>query len=186
MRPSPQRHPVAILRTIAGLGQKQLADLVGKSTPTIQSVELGKLPLSPGLAATLEEKTGACGAWMLAGDPSAPAIDKFGQPFTRETYERHQAALGKVDQITPGDIQNALVTIFENAEQRGTGAAFKLDAARAINDLAKTYGCRMQPLSGVTLGSLAPLVKQENVTVVPIDVPEEKKASSKKPQKKSR
>ena len=56
MRRSPLRHPLAILRTTIGLTQKEMADLVDRTPSTIQSVELGKLPLSEDLAMLIAEE----------------------------------------------------------------------------------------------------------------------------------
>ena len=58
MRPSPQRHTLAVLRTLIGLTQKEMAQLLDCSTPTIQAIELGKLKLSLDLAQRVQFQTG--------------------------------------------------------------------------------------------------------------------------------
>ena len=72
MRRSPLRHPLAILRTTIGLTQKEMADLVNRAPSTIQSVELGKLPLSEDLAMLIAEATGVDPGWLLEEDPTTP------------------------------------------------------------------------------------------------------------------
>ncbi len=101
MRQSPLRHPLAILRTTIGLTQQQMGDLVGRAARTIQSIELGQLPLSEELALRLAEATGVDEAWLFAGDPKAPprkglALLQAGRGhgvYTREDYEYHRAYL---------------------------------------------------------------------------------------------
>ena len=73
MRPSPLRHPLAVLRYIIGLGQQDLADLCGCSRPTIQAVELLKLRLSKNLAIKIADATGVNVAWLLDSNPNVPA-----------------------------------------------------------------------------------------------------------------
>jgi DNA-binding XRE family transcriptional regulator len=99
MRPSPLKHPVAILRKVIGLGQKELADLCNCSTRTIQAVELVKLPLSESLATRIARATGARLEWLLAGDVSVPptpgtSVTPFfclGEAYTKDVFERHRA-----------------------------------------------------------------------------------------------
>jgi transcriptional regulator with XRE-family HTH domain len=91
MRPSPLRHPLAVLRQIIGLGQKQLAEHVGKSTPTIQAIELGKLKLSETLAARIEEETGVSAGWLLNGDVDRPIEHRSGAAYHKDDYELARA-----------------------------------------------------------------------------------------------
>jgi transcriptional regulator with XRE-family HTH domain len=91
MRPSSLQHVVAILRTTAGLTQKELADLAGCSSPTIQSVEIGRLQLSEALAQRLADHTGVPVGWLLRNDTRQPIQDRRGRPYTRATYEQWQA-----------------------------------------------------------------------------------------------
>ena len=72
MRPSPLRHPVAVLRILIGINQRELADLCACSPRTIQAVELLKLPLSTNLAQKISAATGVSLEWLLDGDCEAP------------------------------------------------------------------------------------------------------------------
>lgn len=91
MRPSPFRHPLAVLRGILQLGQREMGVLAGCSRATIQAVELLSLKLSEELAVRISQATGASEAWLLQGDPNLPAIDVHGEPYTRETFENLRA-----------------------------------------------------------------------------------------------
>jgi transcriptional regulator with XRE-family HTH domain len=98
MKPSPMRHPLAVLRQILQMSQTQLGELCGNSGRTIQAVELGKLALSEGLALRIAQATGVSVEWLLSGDPKAPA--KADCPsgslspnaeYTYEVFEAHRA-----------------------------------------------------------------------------------------------
>jgi transcriptional regulator with XRE-family HTH domain len=72
MRHSPLLHPLAVLRILIQLTQKELGDFVNRAARTIQSIELRKLPLTEELALRIAEATGVDEAWLFAGDPSIP------------------------------------------------------------------------------------------------------------------
>lgn len=93
MRPSPQRHTLAVLRTLIGFTQKELAQILECSTPTVQAVELGKLKLSLDLAERVHFQTGVCTEWLLADDVSQPPVSPQGKPYTKARFEEMQAAL---------------------------------------------------------------------------------------------
>lgn len=93
MRPSPYRHPIAILRKEIGLLQKELASLVGRSPRTIQGIELLKAPLTMGLAEEISRQTGVSVAWLMKGNIDIPPYDTSGAPYSKATYELAQANL---------------------------------------------------------------------------------------------
>jgi transcriptional regulator with XRE-family HTH domain len=68
------RHTLAILRRALRLTQTELAELAGCSPPTIQSIELLRLKLPPGLGAKIALATGASLDWLLgeANQPMPP------------------------------------------------------------------------------------------------------------------
>jgi transcriptional regulator with XRE-family HTH domain len=78
MRVSPLRHPLAILRTIIRLTQKEMADLVQRSPRTIQAIELGQLPLSEELAMVIAQETGIDAGWLLEKNPATPPREGLG------------------------------------------------------------------------------------------------------------
>ena len=93
MRPSPQRHTLAVLRTLIGFTQKEMAQILECSVPTVQAVELGKLKLSIDLAQRVHFQTGASTEWLLADDVSKPPESGMGKPYTKAFFEEFQAAL---------------------------------------------------------------------------------------------
>ena len=104
MRPSPLRHPLAVLRQIIGLTQKDFAKLVGKSTTTIQAIELGKLQLRR--SGRQNQRGNRGGSKMVAGGRrlkppvSEEPVTKertLELEFTKKYFERWRA-----DQIKEG------------------------------------------------------------------------------------
>ena len=97
MKLSPLRTPLAVLREFVSresgqhFGQKQLADLIGRSTATVQAIELGKLALSQDLAAVIEAKTGVSADWLLAGNLRRPMTNTYGARFTLDDFDLHRA-----------------------------------------------------------------------------------------------
>lgn len=104
MRRSPYRHPLAVLRLGLGLGQKEMARLLGCSVATVQAIELKRLALSGRLAQAASDQTSVSAEWLLGGDPSVPPVTAAGEPFTVEKYEARQASL-----LPPGGPQHALL-----------------------------------------------------------------------------
>ncbi len=93
MRRSPQRHTLAVLRILIGFTQKEMAQILECSVPTIQAVELGKLKLSMDLAQRVHFQTGASTEWLLADDVSKPALTEEGMACTKEMFEARQASM---------------------------------------------------------------------------------------------
>ena len=91
MRVSPQSHTLAVLRSLIGLTQKEMAVVLHCSTPTIQAIELGRLKLSEKLAGMVSLKTGINLAWLLKNDVNQPPIDIKGKAYTKETFEQFQS-----------------------------------------------------------------------------------------------
>ena len=86
MRRSPLQHPLAVLRTAIGLGQKEFGKMVGRHWRTIQSIELGSLPLSAKLADRICEETGVGFHWLMKGDAAAPMVDDVGLRWKPDRY----------------------------------------------------------------------------------------------------
>jgi hypothetical protein len=80
------KHPVAVLRTQIGLGQRDFGKLVGRSWRAIQSVELGTLPLSTKLAERICEETSVGFRWLMKGDADAPIVDDRGSRWKADLY----------------------------------------------------------------------------------------------------
>jgi transcriptional regulator with XRE-family HTH domain len=92
MRPSAKRHPLAVLRLTLGL-QKEMADLVGCATITLQSIESGKRPLKENLAEHIAAVTGVDLYWLLEGDPNEPIVSDDLTPYTRRHFEERKEIL---------------------------------------------------------------------------------------------
>jgi DNA-binding XRE family transcriptional regulator len=82
------RHSCAHLRLALGrMTQKELAALAGCAESTIQSIEVGKLKLSPALAFKISRATGVNYSWLLADDVTRPIINHLGAPYSAADYE---------------------------------------------------------------------------------------------------
>jgi transcriptional regulator with XRE-family HTH domain len=103
MRLSPKRHPLAVLRILLKLCQKELGDLALCSKATVQAVELGKLRLSEDLAGRIASATGVNVEWLLNGDPSIPPQAYDGGEYTLEKFEFYRA-----NTSSPGRLSTAL------------------------------------------------------------------------------
>ena len=93
MRLSPHRHTLAVLRTLLGLTQKEMAEIAERSRPTIQAIELGKLPLSFDAAQRIHFGTGVSQDWLMANDVTKAPVTDDGHPYTRAHFDERRAAL---------------------------------------------------------------------------------------------
>jgi hypothetical protein len=115
----------AVLRSILGIKDLEMAEMLGKSLGAINSVESGRLKLSPALAKKMWHETGISPTWLLNGDPTAPPVSADGQPFTSATFRRAQAEKIPYDQPHPIFRNNdalgfcaRLIAILESASAR--------------------------------------------------------------------
>jgi transcriptional regulator with XRE-family HTH domain len=136
MRNSPLRHTLAVLRTTIGLTQKEMAELVGRSTRTIQAIELGQLSLGEDLALRIGEATGVDVNWLLDGNPDVPPIRgitalglgfKIGE-YSKKDFESHRAFIE-----TPA-ASNEEVEAFhaKPAKRKATYAMMPSPVAKAV------------------------------------------------------
>lgn len=90
---SKPKHVVVLLREFLRKKQPDFAELIGCSTATIQSVELGpkRLKLSDELAHRIVTATGVSLQWLLDNDLRAPMRDRFGEPYMVMTFDNLQA-----------------------------------------------------------------------------------------------
>ena len=94
MRRSPQSHTLAVLRILVGLTQKEMAEALECSAPTIQAIELGKLKMSERLAELCSLKTGIGLNWLLKNDVTQQPVDVAGRAYTKSTFDDYQAHAG--------------------------------------------------------------------------------------------
>ena len=64
------------LRDFLRLEQRQRGLLVGRSRHTIESIEQGRLKLSPKLALEISQACGIDSGWLLSNDPSLPMVNR--------------------------------------------------------------------------------------------------------------
>jgi transcriptional regulator with XRE-family HTH domain len=85
------RHPLAVLRRIANLAQKELAHIAGVETVTIQKIESCRRRLTPELGLRISNQTGVSCEWLLKGDPRVPPVTDGGpDPYTASHYSYRQ------------------------------------------------------------------------------------------------
>ncbi len=148
MRPSPQRHTVAVLRQIIGLGQKELAELVECSRPTIQAVELGKLKLSDKLASRIARETGISLKWLMDDNVNAPPVERDGDPYSRQVFERVQSNVlfqdaGVVDGLVRMSLvlnTSRIAAILLAAYKRGKFPLCSYKLGKALEELSDEFG----------------------------------------------
>jgi transcriptional regulator with XRE-family HTH domain len=159
MRPSPFRHPLAVLRHITGISQKEMAALVGRTPATVQAIELGKLALSEQLALKIALETGVAVRWLLNGDPSVAPFSDDRPIFSDETgnfskadFERRRAdrAAGRSGWseliFFPG-VAGARVTAIEHAAVEHPNrniAAYRI--SKFLEGLEKEFGLSKEHL----------------------------------------
>jgi transcriptional regulator with XRE-family HTH domain len=96
------RHVLGQVRLQAGLSQSDLAKILGCAAVTVQKIEQGNLGLSEELAAKVEEELGVSAAWLLANDPTQPALTPRGGLWTVNHYEFAQGSRHVVTETKPG------------------------------------------------------------------------------------
>jgi transcriptional regulator with XRE-family HTH domain len=95
MRPSKNKHPLAVIRTLHNMGQKEVASICGKSTRTVQSIELGNFNITEQIALKLSNYFNVDLAWLMNADPNAPILNKQGKPYDklRDFNKNHRELL---------------------------------------------------------------------------------------------
>ncbi len=74
-----------------GMTIKDFAQVIGRSTHTVNSLESGRLDLSPELAATISRKTGVFFGWLLDETKHGPPVNPDMKAMTGEDFERNLA-----------------------------------------------------------------------------------------------
>ena len=150
MRLSPLRHTLAVLRTVIGITQKEMAALLECSTATIQAIELGKLKLSEKLAEKIVLKTAVDLGWMMNNEPTRPPVTGKGHPYSKDLFEDFQAGSRLAAQnhdvglITSGQVVQetivrlAAITLHTYKSNQLPLFAYKL--LKSFEDLEKQFG----------------------------------------------
>ncbi|MFF2644222.1 Scr1 family TA system antitoxin-like transcriptional regulator [Streptomyces niveus] len=108
---------VALFREVAGLTQGQLAERAVVHTETIASVEQGRRPLKPDLAALLDQVLSTKGALATAVE-NMPEIDRY-PTWAAAFIDQEQEAIAissYENQVVPGLLQteNYAYAVFQN------------------------------------------------------------------------
>jgi transcriptional regulator with XRE-family HTH domain len=122
MPASSKKSCLAIVRSVAEITQKELAELVDCAPVTVQSIELGKLRLSQRLAKRIELQTGASLEWLLQNDYTVPptcARDR-GQPYTKRIYQMARAEISD-PRTDPADLDFAEAVLTSAVHQLAAG-----------------------------------------------------------------
>jgi transcriptional regulator with XRE-family HTH domain len=80
------------LRTFLGKEQREMAVIAGCSRHTVESIEQGRLKLSPRLATEIAEATAIDSSWLLANDQSLPMVTRAGAAYSVKAFELAQDA----------------------------------------------------------------------------------------------
>jgi transcriptional regulator with XRE-family HTH domain len=89
----PAHHTLAIFRKTIGFSQKEMAELLGCSRETIQSIERGRRRLNPGLARRAELMTNVSSKWLRANDTSKPPLTREGTGYSEAVFAHSKAVL---------------------------------------------------------------------------------------------
>ncbi len=142
MRLSLLKHTLAVLRTTLKLGQKEMAELIGCSTPTIQAIEHGKLKLSEKLGQEIAFKTGVSFEWLMANDVDKPIVEKYGDKFTYEYYVEQKVALIPVSPGTlfyTGVLMGQLFRAMLVAMEKNQFGLFNWRLQNAVQSVIKDF-----------------------------------------------
>jgi transcriptional regulator with XRE-family HTH domain len=122
MPASAKKSCLAVLRNIAGITQRELAEMVDCAPITVQSIELGKLRLSERLARRIALQTGADLDWLMAGDYKTPPTcpREAGEPYSKRHYQMTRAEIAD-PRTDPFDLAHAENVLADAARQLAGG-----------------------------------------------------------------
>jgi hypothetical protein len=89
------KHVLSVMRKIIGASLNDSKEVLGFAPDTIKSIQSGRLPFSEQAALVVSHKTGVSCKWLLAMDGSKPPETESGERFTKETFDKHEAARDK-------------------------------------------------------------------------------------------
>jgi len=104
------------MRSVAGLTQQQLADLLRCSRMSIQQIESGKLRMSHKMAEKISLHTGVSMNWLLANQYRVPPVWQRDseQPYTREAFKltRAEVSRPRINPLDVGFLENVLAVAY--------------------------------------------------------------------------
>ena len=147
MRTSLKKTTPAVLRSILGIKDVEMAELLDCSNSTIHSVESGRLKLSDSLALKMSLVTGVNVDWLLRGDTSKPPTTIHHHPYSRSEFEHW--LLSKTETLRVNKTERAmdiveyfaqLRAILESANKRGDYIMARYKVRMAIEALRDQFG----------------------------------------------
>jgi DNA-binding XRE family transcriptional regulator len=145
MRTSLKKTTAAVLRSIIGIKDIEMAKILDCHPATIHSIESGRLKLSDSLAMRMAHETGVAMNWLLDGNPKVSPVARNGTPFTHATFDRARSK-----RVTPfkavtiafagHEYSKAISSILRAAHAKGNGELAVYKIGRAINDFAREFG----------------------------------------------
>jgi transcriptional regulator with XRE-family HTH domain len=145
MRASSKKTTSAVLRSIIGIKDVEMAEILDCSPGTIHSLESGRLKLSDSLAMRMSHETGVAMDWLLDGNPKVLPYARDGTPFTRDIFDRARSKLitpinRVLIQFAGREFSEAVVSILRAAYTKGNAELAVYKVGRAINELAREFG----------------------------------------------
>jgi transcriptional regulator with XRE-family HTH domain len=139
---------------ICGINQFEMAELANISPSTVQSIEVGRKPLSEEFAQQIGAVTGVDAGWLLSGDPKAPPLTPNGSKYT-DAHFRDALAHEKIAQdprmilsakVEAEEFLKTLVprmnTIFQTASVMNRWKLAEWKTKRFLEAMEKDFGCR--------------------------------------------
>jgi DNA-binding XRE family transcriptional regulator len=123
--PKKRHHVIVELRRIIDQKQINFAPFIGCSVHTLQSVETGRLNLSPRVAQKIADKTGVDPSWLLKNEAGSQIRTRYGEIFSKETFEEHSKSRRADSSWEIVNIHHGLAEAFSWLCQAYLGAAQK-------------------------------------------------------------
>lgn len=146
-------HKIATIRKGIDYTQAQFGGLIGRSRPTVQAIELGKLRLTEELAQKVSEETGVSLKWLLEEDPDTEPYSEMGAghaPWNREIFEHIQASKHPVHFVrSQGQVDSAAIAIesiidwlpiFSAATKTGKNYLALYHLSKFLRDMRNKFG----------------------------------------------
>lgn len=149
MATSQQKSKVAQIRMTTGETAEAFADIIGKSLPTLRSLETGRLKLSEKTASDISRATGVGLRWLLDDKATPPFCEdtRPAKPFTKEIYIHHIAKKRRsyLKNDTPelklmlSFAVREIITAVYGAAERGNGDIALYYIEKFAEDLSKQF-----------------------------------------------
>ena len=184
---------IAKLRDFLEITVFEMAEILGRSKDTVQSLESGRMKLLEEHAQKLFHETGISPAWLLNGNPNKTLVLANGLPYEKGHYERAQAQKRYFDNVPAFQLSMDAIRFYgqlratlDNANRKDNYymAAYKLD--KALESLRLEYGQELEPYPHTS--TVVALMRSDIATVnkyAPRLPDEVKRSSRKKPSSSS-